>query len=183
MAVRGGAIMSAEIVGAKEALRELNKIDKKARRQVTKDYAQIVSVVIRDARASTPDEPPLSGMKYSWKTRSKRVSVFPWHGSTADRNMKPFVSGKKPRQYGAFVSDLAVFGIRWKGADATAVEMAGRGPVPTQKGRDMVANLNAKYGTPGRFLWRAYERHAEAVTQEVKALILKVMRDVEKAIK
>lgn len=182
MAVKGGAIMSAEIVGAKEALRELNKIDKKARRQVTKDYAQIVSVVIQEARNMTPQEPPLRGMKYTWKTRSKKVSIFPWNGSTSDRAMKPFVSGKKPRQYGAFVSDLAVFGIRWKGADAVAVEMAGRGSVPTERGRQMVRSLNQKYGTPGRFLWRAYERHAERVTDEVRRLILQVMRDVQRSI-
>lgn len=173
---------SIDMVGAKEALRELNKIDKVARRQVTRDYKQIVSVVINEARTLTPDDPPLSGMAYSWRTRSKKVAVFPWHGSTVDRNIKPFVSGKKPRQYGAYVSDLAVFGINWKGADTSVVEMSGRGNVPTARGRDMVANLNKRYGTPGRFLWRAYERHSDTVQREVANLIKDVMRRVQKGI-
>lgn len=171
-----------EMVGVKEALRALNSIDKKARRQVTKDYAQIVSSVVQEARNSTPNDPaPLSGMKYSWKAR-RVAPIFPWHGAKSDRAIKPFVSGKKPRQYNAYVSDLAAFGIKWTSADALAVEFSGKGPVPTQKGKEMVAELNKKYGTPGRFLWKAYERHAETVLAETEKLIRKVMKQVQKEI-
>jgi hypothetical protein len=170
-----------EILGAKEALRALNSIDKKARRQVTKDYAQIVSTVVQEARSSTPTEPPLSGMQYRWNAR--RVSgIFPWNNTKSDRAIKPFVSGKKPRQYGAFVSDLATFGIKWTSADALVVEMAGRGPVPTAKGKQMVSALNSKYGTPGRFLWKAYLAHQDTVEREVELLIRDVMRRVQKEI-
>lgn len=169
------------LIGTKEALRALNSIDKKARRQVTKDYAQIVSSVVQDARQSTPQEPPISGMKYSWKAR--RVSaIFPWNNAKSDRAIKPFVSGKRPRQYGAYVSDLATFGIKWTAADALAVEMSGKGPVPTARGKQMVAALNAKYGTPGRFLWKAYERHADEVLRETEKLIKRVMAQVNKEI-
>jgi len=48
---------SVEIVGVKEALRELNKIDKVARRQLTKDYKEIVSPVLEAAKSLTPLEP------------------------------------------------------------------------------------------------------------------------------
>ena len=170
-----------QMVGLKEALRALNSIDKKARRQVTKDYAQIVSSVVQEARSSTPSEPPLSGMAYSWKAR-KVSPIFPWNNAKSDRAIKPFVSGKKPRQYNAYVSDLAAFGIKWTSADALAVEMSGSGPVPTQKGKEMVRALNQRYGTPGRFLWKAYERHAETVLAETEKLIRKVMKQVQKEI-
>jgi hypothetical protein len=168
-----------EMVGVKEALRALNSIDKKARRQVTKDYAQIVSTVVQEARASTPTEPPLSGMAYSWKAR-RVAPIFPWNNAKSDRAIKPFVSGKKPRKYNAYVSDIASFGIKWTAADALAIEMSGSGPVPTEKGKEMVRALNARYGTPGRFLWKAYERHAETVLAETERLIRKVMKQVEK---
>jgi hypothetical protein len=46
----------------------------------------------------------------------------------------------------------------------------------------MVRALNARYGTPGRFLWKAYERHAETVLAETEKLIRKVMKQVEKEI-
>ena len=170
-----------EMVGVKEALRALNSIDKKARRQVTKDYAQIVSTVVQEARASTPNEPPLSGMAYSWKAR-RVAPIFPWNNAKSDRAIKPFVSGKKPRKYNAYVSDLASFGIKWTAADALAIEMSGSGPVPTEKGKEMVRALNQRYGTPGRFLWKAYERHAETVLAETEKLIRKVMKQVEKEI-
>lgn len=173
---------SLEVLGVKEALRELNKIDKVARRQVTKDYAQIVSVVIQQARQATPESPPLSGMQYAWKAR-RVSSIFPWNNATSDRAIKPFVSGKRPRQYGAFTSDLTTFGIKWTAADALTVEMAGKGPVPTEKGRQMVQALNARYGTPGRFLWKAYEQHERTVVENVEKLMKDVMRQVQERLK
>lgn len=172
------ATVKIEIAGAKEALRALNKIDKKARREVTKNFQQIVSTVVQEARSATPVEPPLSGMKYSWKARGVK-NIFPWKSAQSDKSIKAFVSGKKPRQYGAYVSDLAAFGIKWTSADALTIEMSGKGPVPTQKGKQMVQSLTAKYGTPGRFLWKAYLNHQETVLKETESLIKKVMRQVE----
>jgi len=169
------------IVGAKEALRELNKIDKVARRQVTKDYAGIVETVITEARGLTPDSPPLSGMAHRWNP-GNRGDVFPWNDAKSDRSMKAFVSGKKPRQYGAYTSDLAVFGIRWSSSSALVNEMSGRGPVPTVKGRQMVASLNRRYGDPGRFLWKAYLKHKDEVERRVELLMREVMRKVQKGI-
>ena len=175
------ASVSIQIVGAKEALRALNSIDKKARRQVTKDFAQIVETVVTQARVDTPSQPPLSGMAYSWNARGTS-QIFPWNNAKSDRAIKPFVSGKKPRQYGAYVSDLPTFGIKWTTPDALVVEMAGRGPVPTQRGRDMVQALSNRYGTPGRFLWKAYLQHSDTVLKETKQLIKRVMDQVQKEI-
>ena len=176
---RSVSTASIDVVGVKETLRALNKIDKKARRQLTKDYAQIVSTVVNEARAATPSEPPLSGMAYKWSAR--RVSqIFPWNNGASDRAIKPFVSGKKPRQFGAYTSDLATFGIKWTSADALAVEMSGAGSVPTARGRQMVAALNQRYGAPGRFLWKAYERHEATVVAEVMKLIREAERRIQK---
>jgi hypothetical protein len=169
------------VVGAKEALRELNKIDKVARRQVTKDYAGIVETVITEARQLTPQQPPLSGMKHRWNP-GKRGDVFPWDDAKSDRSIKAFVSGKRPRQFGAYTSDLAVFGIRWGSSAALVSEMSGRGPVPTAKGREMVDNLTRRYGSPGRFLWKAYLSHQDEVERRVGILIREVMRKVQKDI-
>ena len=169
------------IVGAKEALRELNKMDKVARRQVTKDYAGIVETVITEAKALTPNQPPLSGMAHRWNP-GNRADVFPWNDAKSDRSMKAFVSGKKPRQYGAYTSDLAVFGIRWSSPSALVSEMSGRGPVPTIKGREMVAQLNRRYGSPGRFLWKAYLKHKDEVERRVELLMREVMRKVQRGI-
>jgi len=173
-----------EVVGVKEALRELNKIDKKARRQLTKDYAEIVAPVISEAREKTPATAPLSGMAYQWKGRGAKQTkpIFPYNAGATDRAIKPFVSGKKPRQFGGFVSNLATFGVRWSSSDAIVIEMSGRGPVPTVKGKQMVQSLSHRYGEPGRFLWKAYLKHEADVIRNVDRLIKDLMRRIQKDI-
>jgi hypothetical protein len=175
---------SLEVVGVKEALRKLNSIDKVARRQLTKDYAQIVSPIVREAQGLTPNEAPLSGMAYRWKGRGAKQTkpIFPWAGAKDDRSIKPFVSGKKPRQYGNYVSNLATFGVRWTSPSALTVEMSGKGKVPTAKGKQMVQDLSQRYGQPGRFLWRSYLKHEEEVVRNVTKLINDLMRRVQRDI-
>lgn len=172
------------MVGVKEALRKLNSIDKVARRQLTKDYAQIVSPIVNEARGKTPVNPPLSGMAYQWKGRGAKQTkpVFPWAGAKDDRSIKPFVSGKKPRQYGNFVSNLATFGVKWTSPSALTVEMSGKGKVPTAKGKQMVQELTRRYGEPGRFLWKSYLRHEADVVRSVEALIKDLMRRIQRDI-
>ena len=172
---------SLEVQGVKEALRALNKMDKVARRQLTKDYAQIVSPIINDARADTPVQPPLSGMAYQWKGRGAKQTkpVFPWAGAKDDRSIRPFVSGKKPRQFNQYVSNLATFGVRWNSPSALVVEMSGKGNVPTVKGKQMVQDLTRRYSQPGRFLWKAYLKNQTDVIRNVQVLINDLMRKTE----
>jgi hypothetical protein len=175
---------SLEVVGVKEALRTLNKMDKVARRQLTKDYAQIVSPVVKEARGLTPAKAPLSGMAYTWKGRGAKQTkpIFPYNAGATDRGIKPFVSGKKPRQFGGFVSNLATFGVRWNSSDAIVIEMSGKGPVPTAKGKQMVRDLSQRFGEPGRFLWKAYLKHEAEVIRNVEVLIKDLMRRVQRDI-
>ena len=44
-----------EFSGLKEALKELNTIDKKLRRQITKDFKQIVQPVVGKAESMLPN--------------------------------------------------------------------------------------------------------------------------------
>lgn len=175
---------SLEVVGVKEALRNLNKIDKVARRQLTKDYQQIVSPIVNEARALTPNDAPLSGMAFQWKGRGAKQTkpIFPWSDNKSDRSIRGFVSGKKPRRYNNYVSDLATFGVRWTSPSALVVEMSGKGPVPTPKGKQMVHDLSQRYGAPGRFLWKAYMKHEAEVIRNVSKLIDDLMRNYGKNI-
>lgn len=166
---------SIEVAGVKEALHTLNRIDKEARRQLTRDYKEIVAPMINTAKILTPATPPLSGMAYRWNP-GNRGDVFPWDDAKSDKGMKPFVSGKKPKSFGGFTSHLATFGIRWSAPGADVVEMSGKGNVPTAKGKEMVAVLTARYGEPGRFLWRAYEQHKDEVEAGVEKLVKDLMR-------
>ena len=175
--------LGVEVVGVKDALRLLNKMDKRARLALTREYKEIVQPVIVEARRLTPVAPPLSGMGRPWNPGG-RADVFPWNDAKQDRQMKPFVSGKRPRQsFKGFTSHLATFGVRWNASDAVLVEMAGRGKVPTKRGKMMVQSLTERYGQPGRFFWKAYEKQASAVEAGVKRLVNDLMRWYSKEMK
>ena len=176
------ATASIEVVGVKDAIRELGKIDKEARKQLTRDYKDLVAPAINTAKSLTPNDAPLSGMARRWRGKGGK-DIMPWNGQQSDKAIKPFISGKKPKSFSGFTSHLATFGLRWNSANATAVEMAGRGSVPTEAGRNMVQALSARYGQPGRFLWKAYTQHQQEVVDGVERLVNNVMRQVNERLK
>ena len=160
--------MSIEVVGLKSALAELNKIDKKLRRQITTDFKKIVDPVIVEARRNIPDEPPLSGMARSW-TGNSGAELMNWQTNKVNKNLKAFTSGKKVRDApGGFRQNLATFGIRWGGPQATLFDMARKGKLSDA--------LQARYGSPSRVIWRAYETQKALVDSEVRDLVNRVMK-------
>ena len=108
-----------EFTGLKVALGELNQMDKKLRRQITKDFKQIVQPVVGKAESMLPSGAPLSGMARSWKGKSG-ADIMSWQDARVKRNLKAFTSGKKIREApGGFSQNVGVFGIRWSGPQAT----------------------------------------------------------------
>ena len=91
------------VVGLKEALASLNKIDKKARRAITTDFKAIVDTVISDAQNAVPLGAPISGFERNWTTKSG-AHLLPW-GMVQD-TVVAGVSGKKPKEFGGFVKTL-----------------------------------------------------------------------------
>lgn len=159
-----------EVAGLKEALKELNDIDKKLRRQVTRDFKQIMQPVVADAMMRLPGVAPLSGMKRSWKGNSG-AQLMAWQPELVSRNIKAFTSGKKVRDTGkGFKQNLAVFGVRWAGPQAQVFDMA--------KGGAMGSQLTARFGNPSRVIYRAYEARRNEVDQQIKDLVSNVMRQV-----
>jgi len=160
--------MSIEVVGLKSALAELNKIDKKLRRQITTDFKQIVDPVIVEARRNIPDQAPLSGMARSW-TGNSGAELMNWQANKVNKNLKAFTSGKKVRDApGGFRQNLATFGIRWGGPQATLFDMARKGKLSDA--------LQARYGSPSRIIWRAYESQSAVVETAVRDLVNRVMK-------
>lgn len=189
--------------GIKEALRELNSIDKRLRREITKDYQAIVAPVVTDARRNTPDSAPLSGWNRSWTPQGSNLPVLPFQGNTSgkgprkptkremnypsgrrqygdwakwDAGIKSYISGKRPTSFGGYTRNLAAFGIRWQGRAAVLFDTSGQARTP--QGSRMIAALNTKFGTPSRVMWRAYERADSQVQYELQKLVKKVMQAV-----
>ena len=72
-----------EVVGIKEALKELNTFDKKLRRQITRDYKKVVEPIMVDAKAALQQlgKEPLSGWARSWNpANASKPKIWKIHG-------------------------------------------------------------------------------------------------------
>jgi hypothetical protein len=160
-----------QFVGLKEAVKELNNIDKSARRQLTRDYKQIVEPVIVEAKQRIPFGTPISGWSRSWTTKSGR-QMLPWDSAVADDYIKARVSGKRPREYNGMMSNLAVFSIAWSGAINTIYDLAGRtSRGATKAGANMIRGIEAKKGKASRVLWPAWQANSDEVQRRMQDLI------------
>ena len=164
-----------EVAGLKEALRELNTLDKRLRRQLTKDFQAVCKPVIDAAKRATPQLPPISGWGQSWTTRSG-YKALPWQANLATKNIKAKVSGKKPREYNGRMTNLAVFTIAWGGTINTIYDLANKSQ--TAAGANMVRGLESKHGKASRVLWPSYTANQEEVIKEIKNIIEEVSRAV-----
>jgi hypothetical protein len=157
-----------EVVGLKEALKELNTMDKKLRREITRDFKKIVQPVLGKAESMLPNNAPLSGMSRSWIGKSG-ADIMSWNDARVRKNIKAFTSGKKVRDApGGFKQNLGVFGIRWLGPQATTLDMLAKGV--------MADNLTDRFGPPSRIIYKAYDSASDEVQQQVKDLVNKVMK-------
>jgi hypothetical protein len=196
---------SLEVVGVKEALRELNDIDKKLRRQITKDYQQIVKPVVDAGKQLVPTRAPLSGMDRSWTPAGSSQSVLPFGNNSAPREprgpgynwqqsrsgrrryvnwtnwqngIRGYISGKKPRTFNGYTKNLATFGIRWLGSASVLFDTSGKASTP--QGQQMIAALNSKFGQPSRVMWRAYQQEGPELQGEMRDLVNKIMESVDR---
>ena len=159
-----------EMVGLKDTLKTLNKLDPALRRGITKEYKSIVAPVVDEAKARIPNM-PLSGWQRSWTTKSG-FKMLPWDSNKASKQVKAGVSGKKVKEFQGRTSNLAVFFIRWSGSVDTVFDLTSKGI--------MGRNLGAKWGRPSRVMWPAYEKHKNEVEANVEGLAVEAMRAVDK---
>jgi hypothetical protein len=168
-----------EVLGVKEALRELNKIDKSLRRQITKEFKAIGAPVVNEAKNTVPKTPPISGWGRPWTTPSG-FKMLPWDGSTGARYIDTKVNSKRPREFGGKIQDLAVVAIRWRGAVNTVYDLAQK--PKSVSGGNMIAGLERQGGKASRVMWPAYIKHADKVEDEIRDQIVRVMELTNRAI-
>lgn len=196
-----------EVRGVKEALAELNKTQKKLRRQITHEYREIVQPTVTTARNLVPDKAPLSGFDRAWTPRGAQGSVLPFQGGgrariptrPSEREMQfrfgrrrmgewlkwqaginSYISGKRPRTVGNYTRNLAAFGVRWQGPAAVLFDTSGQASTP--QGARMIAALQARYGPPSRVMWRAMEQTDQDVQYRLRRLVEKIMTSVERKV-
>jgi len=151
-----------EIYGLKEALKELNKIDKSLRREITKDYKRITAGLVSDIESAIPLNYPLSGWQRNWNLRGS-YNVFPW---PTEHKVKAYINTKPPKEFRSNTVNLTTFAIKWLGAAASFFDFS-----PTNA---MGQHLTAKYGDASRVVWRQYEAHKEDLNSAMEQLVDRV---------
>ena len=162
-----------QVLGIKEALKELNQINPQYRRAITKEFKSIADPVVSAAKSTNMEQLALSGFKRDWTTRSG-YKMFPLNYARLQQFVVAGTSGKRPKEFMGEMRNTSVFFIRWKSPQATLLEMAEKG--------NLGANMQAKSGPRGRVLWRAWEQNEKEVNQRVAELVSKVMDAANKRI-
>ena len=166
-----------QVYGIKNALKELNQIDKSLRRQITKDYKQIVSSVINDAKAAVPNSAPLSGMNRRWKTKSG-YDIIPeggWDGTKAQKFVVAKISTRKVKEFQGTKVNVGTFRLVWAGLANQVFDISGR-----SASNALARALSSKWGKASRVLWPAYEKNKSQVDDEMLRLCDRVMDEVNR---
>lgn len=168
-----------EVVGLKEALKTINKLDKQVRRQLTKDFEQAASPMLDAIRQSVPTEPPLSGFatksRLAWRrneARSIRVKL--------DTRRARYSNEKTGQQY----STVGVVKIRTTTPGVAVFDIAGKASSgKTQQGTALIANLQRRFGSPSRAMWPNAERKWQEVEANLEPVLQKVQDEMTRLLK
>jgi hypothetical protein len=158
----GGIEARIEVFGLGQALKDLNKIDKVLRRDITKDYKRVTAGLVSDIQSAIPLNYPLSGWARQWNLRGQ-YEVFPW---PTDHSVKAYINTKAPKEVFGGKVNLSTFAVKWLGAAAAFFDFS--------KSNQMGAALTAKYGDPSRVVWKQYEANKSDLETEMARIVDRV---------
>jgi hypothetical protein len=163
--------MKAQVVGLKETLRDLNKLDKQLSKEIRKDIRKVVQPLADEINQQVPGNAPLSGMAHDGRT-----------GWGNRRKVAVKLDTRKPRRYvdrpGRIVTN--VVRVTTKDAPTAIVDMAGRAggtasQAPQARRRPNFAPaLTSRLGPPSRFMWRTAEGQLDELQQNMMPIIKRV---------
>ena len=172
--------MKAQVVGLKETLRDLNKLDKELSKEIRKDIRKTVQPLADAINAARPGAAPLSGMNHRGRT-----------GWNNRKNVAVKLDTRKPRRYvdrpGRTVTN--VVRVTTKDAPTAIVDMAGRAggsqsQAPQSRRRPNFAPaLTSRLGPPSRFMWREAEDKINDIQREMEPIIKRVEQAMNRDLK
>lgn len=183
-----------DVYGVQAALKELNDIDRKIRRQVTKDIKSVGNQIVQEARQmvqtqSRSDGAPLSGMRRGSLIRGREAA---WNVSEVQGGFNVRVGVRATREryvdfnqggytrqvvYGAKPYQLMV--IQQKSFAGAIYDHAGAG-ISGIRNTAFIANLNKEVGDAPRVIDKAVENNRPAVTAELLSIVGKVMEQTNR---
>ena len=183
-----------DVYGVQAALKELNDIDRKIRRQVTKDIKSVGNQIVQEARQmvqtqSRSDGAPLSGMRRGSLIRGREAA---WNVSEVQGGFNVRVGVRATREryvdfnqggytrqvvYGAKPYQLMV--IEQKSFAGAIYDHAGAG-ISGIRNTAFIANLNKEVGDAPRVIDKAVENNRPGVTAELLSIVGKVMEQTNR---
>jgi hypothetical protein len=149
---------SVTVVGVKETLRELQRMEPELAKEIKKEFKTIVDPIVKDAQSKVVNL-PLSGMSRNWKGGR----LMPWAQSSVSKSIIARFSNRRRG------NSLAVFSVTMKSPAGTIFDMAGRG-APNR----LASALSSLYGAPSRLMWPSYERNADQVNENLGRVVEKI---------
>ena len=168
-----------EVSGLKEALKEINKIDKKLRRELTKDFERAASPMVDAIRGDIPSSPPLSGFatksRLQWRTNeTKSVKVKLDTRRARYRNEKT----------GSNYEQLGVVKIRTTTPAVAVFDIAGKtSSGKTAQGKAMIDGLQRRFGRASRIMWPNAERKWQEVESNIEPVVRRVSDELTRLMK
>lgn len=183
-----------DVYGVQNALKELNDIDRKIRRQVTKDIKTVGNQIVQEARSmvstqSRSNGAPLSGMRRGSLIRGREAA---WNISEVQGgfNVRVGVRATKERYvdfdqggytrqvvYGAKPYRLMV--VQQKSFAGAIYDHAGAG-ISGIRNTAFIASLKKEVGDAPRVIDKAVESNRPAVTAELLSIVGKVMEQTNR---
>ena len=152
-----------QIVGAKDAIKGLRKIDPELRKQFNRDAKQIVDPIVQGARNAYKSE-YLSGMARKWTQRGNLK--FPYDQKAAQRGIRLKIDTSRKA--------VSVLRVQQVNPAAVIFDIAGKAT-----NNSLGRQLNM-FGLPSRIMWPVAERELPKVTAEMEKAILAASKRVQK---
>ncbi len=178
-----------DVYGVQNALKELNDIDRKIRRQVTKDIKTVGNQIVQEARSmvstqSRSNGAPLSGMRRGSLIRGREAA---WNISevqggfnvrvgvraTRERYVD-FDQGGYTRQVVYAAKPYRLMVVQQKSFAGAIYDHAGAG-ISGIRNTAFIASLKKEVGDAPRVIDKAVENNRPAVTAELLSIVGKVM--------
>ena len=161
--------MSVEVVGVRDAIRSLNKVEPGLRKQFQLEAAQIAQPAIEAAqRAYT--QVPLSGMERNWTEKGRNRKVFPFSVAKARRGVKLKLDARREA--------TAVILITQTDRAAAVFETAGR-----RNQNPLGRSLGFVHPGQTRVIGPTVYRQRRKIEAQMKSAALRVVARVEKELK
>ena len=163
--------MKADVVGLKEALRDLNKLDRELRKEINRDIQRVVRPIAKILDERIPKTPPLSG----WQTSGGKK---PWNPKKFTVRTDARAPRRRPGR--PMHPVLSVVRIASTGSTVAIADMAGKaGGVVSRRQPNMQRPnfskvLTARLGPPSRFAWRDIDEMVKEANDNLKPIIKRV---------